>query len=94
MAAAAAPPPFDAAAQTWDVVVRAVAHSGFLPQAAKLMLASREHRHDPELLGATRCVRGELGRTLLMYAVERGSVARATEILGARARRPRRARSC
>jgi len=60
-----------------------VAHSGFLPQAAKLMLASREHRHDPELLGATRCVRGQYGRTLLMHAVYRGNVARATEILGA-----------
>jgi len=84
-AAAAAPPPLvlDAHADTLDHVVRALAHSGFLPEAARLMLASPEHLHDSELLYRTREVRGEDGCTLLMRAVERLDVARAGEILGA-----------
>jgi len=82
---AAAPLPLvlDPAADTLDHVVRAVAHSDFLPQAVRLMLASPEHLHDPELLFRTRGVRGAGGRTLLMRAVTRGNVARVAEILAA-----------
>jgi len=81
----AAPPPlvFDPAADTLDHVVRALAHSDFLPEALRLMLASPEHLHDPELLYRTRGVRGAGGDTLLMCAVRRLDVARAGEILGA-----------
>ena len=70
-------------AQTWDHVVRAVAHCGQLEAAALLMRATREHAHDEELLGRTRIVRGGHGNTLLMLAVRRGDVARATEIVAA-----------
>ena len=68
---ASAAPVLDARGDTLDHVVRAVAHTGFLPQALQLMLASPEHRHDPELLYRTRGVRGAGGRTLLMRAVQR-----------------------
>ena len=69
--------------QTWDHVVRAAAHCGQLEAAAVLMRLCREHAHDPELLARTRGVRGKLGVTLLMRAVERCDVARAAEIVGA-----------
>ena len=84
-APARAPPPlvFDAHADTLDHVVRAVARSDFQPQAVRLMLASREHAHDAELLYRTRGVRGAGGRTLLMCAVARRDVARVAEILAA-----------
>ena len=84
-APAAAPPPLvlDAHADTLDHVVRAVAHSDFLPQALRLSLASPEHLHDSELLNRTRGVRGAGGCTLLMRAVTRLDVARAAEILAA-----------
>jgi len=74
---------FDAAAQCWDTVVRAVAHCGFLESATKLMLASGAHTHDSELLGYTRSVRGVHGTTLLMRAVARRDAARVAEILEA-----------
>ena len=69
--------------QTWDHVVRAVAHSEQLEAAAVLMRLAREHAYDPELLARTRSVRGGGGVTLLMCAVERCDVARAAEIVGA-----------
>ena len=80
---ASAAPVLDAHGDTLDHVVRAVAHTGFLPQALQLMLASPEHRHDPELLYRTRGVRGAGGRTLLMRAVGRCDDARVAEILAA-----------
>ena len=70
-------------ADIFDNVVRLVARSGFLPEALRLMLASPEHLHDPELLYRTRGVRGTGGTTLLMRAVERHDVARKAEILAA-----------
>jgi len=81
--APAVPLALDVHADTLDHVVRAVARSGFLPEALRLMLGSPEHLHDPELLYRTRGVRGEHGTTLLMCAVVRCDVARAGEILAA-----------
>ena len=45
-------------ADTWDHVVRAVAHTDHLGAAAALMRATRDHAHDAELLWLTRAVRG------------------------------------
>ena len=66
--APAAPAPADYAldADTWDHVVRAVAHTRHAGAAAALMRATRAHAHDAELLWLTRAVRGgEWGSTLL-----------------------------
>ena len=53
-------------ADTWDHVVRAVAHTRHAGAAAALMRATRAHAHDAELLWLTRAVRGgEWGSTLL-----------------------------
>jgi len=67
--------------QTWDHVVRAVAHCGQLEAAAALMRLEREHAHDPELLWITRAVRGLDGDTLLACAARHLDVARVAEIL-------------
>ena len=80
---AAPPAAVDAHADTLGHVVRAVARSGFAPQALQLALASPDHLHDPELLCLTRGVRGAGAATLFLRAVERRDVARAAEILAA-----------
>ena len=79
-------------ADTWDHVVRAVAHTRHAGAAAALMRATRAHAHDTELLWLTRAVRGgEWGSTLLACAVGRLDAARVGGILAAHAREPRRA---
>ena len=71
-------------ADTWDHVVRAVAHTGYAGAAAALMRATRAHAHDAELLWLTRAVRGgEYGETLLVHSMRRLDVARVGEILAA-----------
>ena len=71
-------------ADTWDHVVRAVAHTGYAGAAAALMRATRAHAHDAELLWLTRAVRGGKRReTLLVRAARRLHAARAAEILAA-----------
>ena len=71
-------------ADTWDHVVRAVAHTRHAGAAAVLMRATREHAHDAELLWLTRAVRsGMWGETLLVCAARRYDVARVAEILAA-----------
>ena len=71
-------------ADTWDHVVRAVAHTRHAGAAAALMRATRDHAHDAELLWLTRAVRGgEEGETLLVHAARRLDVARVGEILAA-----------
>ena len=72
-------------ADTWDHVVRAVAHTDHLGAAAALMRATREHAHDAELLWLTRAVRGGgiERETLLAHAARRLDVARVGEILAA-----------
>jgi hypothetical protein len=44
--------------QTWDHVVRAAGHMGHASAALKLLLATREHAHDPELLWINLLERG------------------------------------
>ena len=69
---------------TWDHVVRAVAHTRHAGAAAALMRATRAHAHDAELLWLTRAVRGgEERETLLMCAALRLDIARVAEILAA-----------
>jgi ankyrin repeat protein len=68
---------------TWDQVVRAAGHTGHVGAAVRLLLATREHAHDPELLWITRAVRGEHVTTLLARAAGRLDVARVAEILAA-----------
>ena len=69
-------------ADTWDHVVRAVAHTRHAGAAAALMRATREHAHDAELLWLTRAVRGGEERdTLLVRAARRLRTARVGEIL-------------
>ena len=71
-------------ADTWDHVVRAVAHTGHAGAAAALMRATRDHAHDAELLWLTRAVRGGMEcETLLVRAARRLDVARVGEILAA-----------
>ena len=71
-------------ADTWDHVVRAVAHMGYAGAAAALMRATRDHAHDAELLWLTRAVRGgEQRETLLVHATRRLDVVRVGEILAA-----------
>ena len=71
-------------ADTWDHVVRAVAHMRHAGAAAALMRATRDHAHDAELLWLTRAVRGGKKReTLLVRASRRLEVARVAEILAA-----------
>ena len=71
-------------ADTWDHVVRAVAHTRHAGAAAALMRATRDHAHDAELLWLTRAVRGGEGReTLLVHAAAHLNKARVGEILAA-----------
>ena len=71
-------------ADTWDHVVRAVAHTRHAGAAAALMRATRAHAHDAELLWLTRAVRGgEQHETLLVYAARRLRTSRVGEILAA-----------
>ena len=81
LAATDATRPLDLA--TWDQVVRAAGHTGHAGAAVRLLLATREHAHDAELLWITRAVRGEGGDTLLARAARRLDVARVAEILAA-----------
>ena len=82
--APAAPADYAPTADTWDHVVRAVAHTDHLGAAAALMRATRAHAHDAELLWLTRAVRGgEWGGTLLACAAGRPDEARVGEILAA-----------
>jgi ankyrin repeat protein len=81
LAATNATRPLDPA--TWDQVVRAAGHTGHAGAAVRLLLATREHAHDAELLWITRAVRGEGGDTLLARAAARLDVARVAEILAA-----------
>jgi hypothetical protein len=81
LAAVDATRPLDLA--TWDQVVRAAGHTGHVGAAVRLLLATREHAHDAELLWITRAVRGEWGLTLLARAAGRLDVARVAAILAA-----------
>ena len=82
--APAAPADYAPDADTWDHVVRAVAHTRHAGAAAALMRATREHAHDAELLWLTRAVRGGGQReTLLARAARWLDVARVGEILAA-----------
>ena len=84
--APAAPAPTDYApdADTWDHVVRAVAHTRHAGAAAALMRATRAHAHDAELLWLTRAVQGgKWGGTLLAQAAARLDETRVGEILAA-----------
>jgi hypothetical protein len=81
LAATNATHPLDLA--TWDQVVRAAGHTGHAGAAERLLLATREHAHDAELVWITRAVRGQWGDTLLARAARRLDVARVAEILAA-----------
>jgi hypothetical protein len=81
LAAVDATRPLDLA--TWDQVVRAAGHTGHIGAAVRLLLVTREHAHDAELLWITRAVRGLDGDTLLAHAARRLDVARVAEILAA-----------
>ena len=71
-------------ADTWDHVVRAVAHTRHAGAAAVLMRATREHAHDAELLWLTRAVQsGKSRETLLVHATRLLRTARVGEILAA-----------
>ena len=83
---APAPVPADyvPTADTWDHVVRAVAHTRHAGAAAALMRATRAHAHDAELLWLTRAVQGgKWGGTLLAQAAGRLDETRVGEILAA-----------